>query len=159
MSELVKAARDGDLDEMQRLIGDGASVHEEDQITGWTSPMCAAYSGNASVLLWLLKETEARISDVNAVGWTVLSIAASQGHYYLLEWMLTEGGALITDVMVQDGGDSNTMWDSMLLFPGLASNVSAKLSSLLKVMVLLDDAPAKFIYIATLSPQNTEIVT
>jgi ankyrin repeat protein len=156
MSEIMKAARDDDLDKMQRLIAEGASVHEVDQVTGGNVLMYAAYSGNAPVLFWLLKEGGARISDVNAMGWTALSIAANRGHYSLVEWMLREGGALITDVTVEDEVDTKTVWDSISLCLALASHVSTELLSLLKVMVLLDDASADFI--AMMSPHNIEII-
>jgi hypothetical protein len=90
------------------------------------------------------------------MGWTALSVAADHGHYSLLKWMLTEGGALITDVTVQDDVHSFTVWDSISESPDLPSYDSASLLSLLKVVVLLDDAPADFI--AIMSPQNAEIV-
>jgi hypothetical protein len=75
------------------------------------------------------------------------------------KWMLTEGGALITNVILLDGEgfDSNTVWDRILMSSDPPFEDSGELSSLLNVMVLLDDAPADFV--AVMSPQNAEIVT
>jgi ankyrin repeat protein len=158
MTEFLIAARDGEHDEMQRLIGEGASVHKVELSSGTNALMYAAYNDNAHVVLWLLKEGGARLVDVNARGWIAFAIAANRGHYSLVECMLKESGALITNVTFGDGGKSiKTVWNSLMEFPGFASNVSAELSSLLKVMVLLDDAPTDFI--TKLLPQNTDVVT
>jgi hypothetical protein len=96
----------------------------------------------------------ARTSDANIFGRTALSIAARGGNHSLLQWLLEEGGAKITDTNVIDD-EHKSVWDD-LNNNELAYGVGRpQRQSLLKVMVLLGDAPADFI--ARLSPQNADI--
>jgi ankyrin repeat protein len=83
MSGLLKAARVGDLDKMQRLIDGGASVHEVNR-AGRNALMCAVIYDHTPVVHWLLKEGDARISDVDTEGRTVLSIAIALAATHLL---------------------------------------------------------------------------
>jgi hypothetical protein len=41
---LLDAAREGDLVKVQRLIREGANVHEVDPLTGFDALMCAAFN-------------------------------------------------------------------------------------------------------------------
>jgi hypothetical protein len=66
ISGLREAARIGDLVKVQRLIKEGANVHGVDAV-GRNVLMHAVIGDHAAVVLWLLKETGAHISDVNAL--------------------------------------------------------------------------------------------
>jgi hypothetical protein len=68
-------------------------------------------------------------------------------------WLLEEGGAKITDTIVVHG-ESLTLWSDHNLKMTSAAD-DAESTSLLKVMVLLDDSPSDLI--AKLSPQHVEI--
>jgi ankyrin repeat protein len=153
MSGLLQATCDGDLNEMQRLIGEGASVHEVGRNglnRGWNALMYAILHDHAHIVHWLVKEGGARIFDADEYGRTALSNAVYFGSYGLVQWLLEEGGANITDTAVIDG-EYMSVWDHFN-FNELASG----LQSLLKVMVLLGDAPPDFI--SELSPRHAHIV-
>jgi hypothetical protein len=150
MSGLLEAARLGDLAKVQRLVGEGANVREVDR-NGNSALLSAVMHAHSSVAKWLLKTGRARISEVNHNGFTALSIAATSGPHYLVRWLLEEGGAKITDV-VMIRGEYRSIWKDLNVYAR-----DAELPSLLRVMVLLGDAPADFI--AKLSPQNAQIVT
>jgi hypothetical protein len=147
---VLDAARDGDLDELQRLIGEGASVHEVDS-DGENALMQAVLHAHAPVAHWLLKEGGARISDTTQEGRTVFLFALEFAHCSLVQWLLEEGGANITDTAVMNG-KHKSVWDLYNF-----NELGYGLKSLVKVMVLLDDASNDFI--AKLSPQNADVVT
>jgi hypothetical protein len=78
-----------------------------------------------------------------------LYISACSGHYATVEWLFAECGANIAHV--HEHGD--TIW-SLLELKGADA---VELSSLLKVMTLLGDAPADFI--VKLLPPHAELAT
>jgi ankyrin repeat protein len=110
MSGLL-AARAGDLAKTQRLIGEGASVHEVNEF-GENALLARVFNGHAPIVHWLLKKGGARISDVDNHGWTALSLAVACGHYSLVQWLLEEGCANITDTVLIYGEDQN-VWDHL----------------------------------------------
>ena len=72
-SELIEAARAGDLDKARSLLAAGAAIDARDE-TGRTPLMLAAHAGNLSLVAALL----AAGADVNASadgGWTAISLA------------------------------------------------------------------------------------
>jgi ankyrin repeat protein len=154
MSGLLDAARVGDLVRMQRLIREGASIHEVD--TGRMNALFyATLRGHTPIMHWALKEGGARTSDVDRHGRTVLSMAIVFGRFSLVQWLQEEGGANITDTAAIRG-ERRSVWD--LVVDKLKANiflVGAGSQSMLKVMVLLGDAPPDFI--PWMSPQDTEI--
>jgi hypothetical protein len=137
MSGLLAAASAGDLAKIQRLIREGASVHEVDE-DGDNAVMLAIISDQAPVVHWLLKEGGARISDGNKEGWTALKHAIEFARCGLVQWLLEEGGAKITDTAgLEEGGEQDhTVWDH--LFCDLPDS---DVQSLLKVLVLFGDPP------------------
>jgi ankyrin repeat protein len=81
MSGLLVAAQVGDLAKMQRLVGEGASVHEVNK-RGTNALMFAFVNAHTPIVRWLLKTGGARISCANN-GMTALSIAAINGQHFL----------------------------------------------------------------------------
>jgi hypothetical protein len=150
MSGLLKAACDGDLDKMQRLIKEGASVHEVARI-GRNALMPAVLHNRTPVVYWLITSGGARIFDRDVHGNTVLAYAAVRHRYSLMQWLIEVGGAPITEVIIVRG-ESKFLWD-ILSVPVC----DVEFVSLLKVIVLLSDAPPDFI--AKLSLENTQIMT
>jgi ankyrin repeat protein len=135
MSGLLDAARVGDLAKMQRLIGRGASVHEVDGM-GENVLMRAIDGDHAPIVHWLLKEGGARISDVDREGWTALSMAFAMRREGIVKLLLEDFGANIH-------GEHQSVWNLLPvnLFP------SHLPLYLLKVLVLLDDAPPNVVTI------------
>jgi ankyrin repeat protein len=123
---------------VQRIIREGASIHEVDEV-GRNALMFAVINYHIGVVKWLLKTGGACIADTDVHGMTALYFAARYGRYSLVQWLLEEGGAKISDVVVIDS-ESKSIWD----FIPMSSNILEQ-KSLLKVMVLLDDAPPNFV--------------
>jgi hypothetical protein len=142
MSGLLDTAHEGALAKVQRLVREGVGVHE-------------VIIGNTPVVQWLLKTGGARISDVNCRGSTALTLAANRGRRALVQWLLEEGGANITDGTFC--GESESVWDKLSKnIVGIVDGQElAALTSLLKVMVLLGNAPPDFIDM--LVPHNAAI--
>jgi ankyrin repeat protein len=145
MSGLLLAARVGDLAKVQRLVSEGANVHEVDR-KGETVLKIAVINRHIPVVKWLLGMGRARISDVSAFGTTALAYAARRGQYSLVQWLLEKGGANMTDSIVirdQVEVEYESLWEvlrvpfEILRNPPLAG---ADFVSLLEVMMLLDDA-------------------
>jgi hypothetical protein len=147
MKDLLDAARDGDLATIMRLHAEGVDVSERD-MDGRTAIMLAAGNGRAKVVRFL-QAAGASIFERDDHGCSALNLAALYGRLSLLRYFLQETGASINDVTL--GG--STVWE--LLEPEGADPVA--LASLLKVMVMLDDAPPAFV--TNLSPAHAELTT
>jgi ankyrin repeat protein len=98
----------------------------------------------------LAKGADITERDVN--GWGVLLHAGYEGEYTAMMWLLTEAGVNIAEVGYQADA---TVWNNTNICS--EPNDPGGLSALLKVMVMLDDAPADFI--ARLSPHHAELCT
>jgi hypothetical protein len=141
MSALLDAARVGDLAKIERLIQEGANVHEVNG-DGKNALMIAVIHLRIPVVKWLVKTGGVRILDRDVHRNTALAHAAKFSgpkRYSLIEWLLEQGGALIT-VVTMLRGESKSLWD-ILKVPSR----NPKFVSLLRVMVLLGDAPSDFI--------------
>jgi hypothetical protein len=103
--------------------------------------LAAARNGDIERMRQLLTDG-ADITEKDAKGWEVLLCAAVNAQYTATRWLLTEAGA----------GISDTVWLCLELDLQIAH---VDLSSLLKILVMLDDAPAYFI--ERLSPQQAEL--
>jgi ankyrin repeat protein len=76
--ELIGAAREGRLDQVQRLLSAGADVNGR-SAEGWTALLVASVNGNLDVVEHLLKAgSEVNGQDRN--GWTALTYAIEHGH-------------------------------------------------------------------------------
>jgi hypothetical protein len=78
-------------------------------------------------------------------------LAASNGHFAAMQYLLEEQGALMTEI----DNYGATVW-AYLLSNHRGGN-TAEQTSLLKVMVMLEDAPV--IFTARMSPQDADICT
>jgi hypothetical protein len=151
-AELLDAAGGGDLATVKRLVADGANVSESCPITGLTALIMAARWGHIAVVQYLV-EHGACISDEMYDGTTALLAAASMLYHddvnVVCTQYLLEAGANIREEM--NSACQDVWW---LLKPRQASY--AVLTSLLKVMVMLMDAPPFFT--AKLSPGHVKLV-
>jgi hypothetical protein len=98
----------------------------------------AAYQGDIARMKQLLAEG-ASITEKTAYGMGVVLMAASGGSLTALTWILTEGGASVKEHQV--GNEERTVWKCLRVVKA----DDTKLSSLLKVIVMLEDAPAAFL--------------
>jgi hypothetical protein len=152
MLGLLDAVHDRDLERVQRLVADGADVKEREDF-GFTPLLRAARFGHTPIMHWLLTEGGSSVAEQCANGYSALLLAAPGGHFSTMQWLLEEQGASI--IKIDHFG--RTVWDGLYLYCKYKNCVAAELSSLLKVMVMLDDAPAAFV--AKLSPQHADICT
>jgi hypothetical protein len=110
--------------------------------------MVAAMHGHVAVVKYL-HANGASITERNGDGVSVLNLVSFRGFLPLVQYFIEEAGARISEV-TSDGG---TLW-SLLKLTGADPD---ELASLLKVMVMLEDAPPAFV--AKLSPAHAEITT
>jgi hypothetical protein len=184
-SAFLVGAAGGQLATVQWLLElGGSSIGERDQ-GGRTALICAVALGHMSVVQWLLTTGGAYITDATDDGDTCLHVAASNGHMVMIKWLITEVGADANEAsnagrtpliaalahghyalsrwLIEEGGASvsqsnaageKNVWRA--LCEGLGEDAdTADLAALLKVMVLIDDAPD---VIAKVSPAHAKIV-
>jgi hypothetical protein len=108
----------------------------------------AAMKGHVELWQWLLSAGEASITERDDSGFSALLLAI-YGHPACAQWLLEEGGSSIEEMNT----DGDTVWDRL---KPEGANADA-LASLLKVVVLLAEAPSNFV--AKLSPVHDELVT
>jgi hypothetical protein len=150
MTALVDAVDRGDLEGVKRLVGEGADIKE--RLYGETALLRAAVSGNIPIMHWLLTEGGSSLDEQAVHGGHALSIAAYFGNFGAMQWLLEVQGASMTES--DDLG--RTVWGAFY-HHGRGVGSAAELSSLLKVMVMLEDAPPFFV--AKLSPAHADICT
>jgi ankyrin repeat protein len=109
MLELLRAASEGDLPEVQRLLAAGESVHQTDAY-GSTCLLWAAHMGMLTTVQWLLLEGGANIGDVDYSGQSALLLAAFRVRLPTIEWLLEAGGAHITEADRRGG----TVWSLLM---------------------------------------------
>jgi hypothetical protein len=150
MSALLDAVDLGDLESVKRLVREGADVKET--FDGFTTFVRAASQGHIPIMHWLLTEGGSSLAERDLLDAHALSLTARCGHFAAMQYLLEEQGASIT---VRDRyGD--TVWNDLWTHcRGIGIGIG--LISLLKVMVMLEDAPADFI--VHLSPQHAELCT
>jgi hypothetical protein len=147
MPDLLDAAADGDLATIKRLLAEGARVSKRGT-HGITAIMMAALRGRTTTVK-LLHAAGASIAEKNSYGYSALHYAAMRGQLLTLQYFLQEAGASISKAT----SDGKTVWDLLVLQH--ADPVA--MASLLKVMVMLDDAPPDFV--AELSSANAELTS
>jgi hypothetical protein len=99
---------------------------------------------------WLLTEGGSSLAEETYQGTHALLVAAQNSQFSAMQYLLEEQGAL----MSESDHYGRTVWGKVGV---LSDDESVELLSLLKVMVMLEDAPAQFI--AKLSPRSAEICT
>ena len=98
----------------------------------------AAIKGNTTLVRWLVEVSGASaiVTNTNHIGWTALLLAANWGQYGATQYLLEEGDASIMISEFTDDGRS--LWHALKL--ELEGRDTAALSSLLKIMVMLEDS-------------------
>jgi hypothetical protein len=133
------------------LAGGFGSITDwpDDDDLGWTPLLNAASEGNQDVCQYFLEEGGATLTEADDRGNNVLFCALNQGHPRLAAWLLTEGRASLEYKNLDD----DSAWD-LLLHEEVKDE--AEFSRLLRVMLLMGDAPAHFA--DTLSPALQALV-
>jgi ankyrin repeat protein len=184
MSGLMNAAYGGDLVTVKRMLADGTASIDERESDGSSALIVAADGGQLATVQWLLAFGGASIDEATHEGVTSLQLAAFGGHTALTQWLVKKGGTRVTDAglgdvliggvlagrymlarwLLEEGGASMTQsstinyyaWDALIESVSKHHD-NTDLAALLKVMVMLEDAPANMI--AKLSPEHVEIAT
>ena len=95
MDPILRAALDGDLAEVQRLVEeDPARVNVTGGLFGRTPLLCASYKGHVAVVAYLLDQG-AVIDHQNTAGKTALHLACQLGHSEVAR-LLSDRGADLT---------------------------------------------------------------
>jgi ankyrin repeat protein len=132
---LFLAAFQGKLDIVLCLAGLVSDINQQTD-TGGTALFAAAERGHLDVVRCLIEEHGADFSQRLADGASLLLVTAQGGHMSLIQWLLVEGHASITE----SNNYGQTVWNIL----NLKGANDGELVSLLRVMLLLDDAPPGF---------------
>lgn len=90
--ELHTATQDGDINEINRLLKQGAHIDAKNDF-GMTALHCATANGKDAIVALLL-EKNASIDAKNYCGNTPLYIAAAKGHTQLVRLLIDKGAAI-----------------------------------------------------------------
>ncbi|MCB9228586.1 MAG: ankyrin repeat domain-containing protein [Deltaproteobacteria bacterium] len=89
-SPLIKAASQGNLEEVQRLIEEGADIDEVDSI-GRNSLEWAVCGGHLSVVRYFICDRRADIRQTDQYNQSLLHKAARQGDLEVVEFLIDQG--------------------------------------------------------------------
>jgi hypothetical protein len=150
--DLLDAAQNGDRETVKCLVAEGADVKESNRY-GFTPFMRAAWHGHIPIMHWLLTEGGSTLTEQSTIRTTALLLAARGAHVPAVQYLLDERGASISE----SDNFGRTVWKELWNPINSRGGSADELSSLLKVMVVLDDAPTDFI--AKLLPHDAELCT
>jgi ribosomal protein S27E len=129
-TSLLCASKEGDLEKVKYLIGNGAKVNYKDN-DGNTSLMYASYSGHSEVVKYLIYKG-AEVNHKSYFGYTSLLLATEQGHLETVKY-LVENGADVNNI---NDGTTSLMWASnkgyleiikyLISVPGIELEVDGK---------------------------------
>jgi ankyrin repeat protein len=153
MAALMDAVDKGDLESVKRLVVEGSDVKER-HIFGYTPLLYAALRGKIPIMHWLLTEGGSSLVEKDERGAQALLIAASMGRFAAMQYLLEKQGALITERDDEGLYAWKQLPRNILRY---RRNGTAELSSLIKVMVMLEDAP--MFMMNRLSPHDAELCT
>ncbi|XP_078401829.1 ankyrin repeat domain-containing protein 42-like isoform X2 [Cetorhinus maximus] len=87
------AVKASDVEELELMVKNGASINEVDPIHKFTPLQWAVHSDSLECLHWLLWHG-ADMTDVTSRGWTAAHIAAIRGHDACMQALITNGANL-----------------------------------------------------------------
>jgi ankyrin repeat protein len=112
MDELLDAAFNGDVAEVQWLVAEGVDVNVEDE-DGWRPLHLAAFSGHVEVVT-TLAELGAAVNAAAADGRKPLHLAAGNGHVEVTRTLVEWAERTLTHQLLMDGGRFTTRhWRAM----------------------------------------------
>jgi hypothetical protein len=153
MSNLLHAIENaiekGDLERVKRLVAEGLNVKVA--VHGFTPYLWAATYGHTEIMKWLLTEGGSSLAEKNADGMTALLIVARNGNFPAMRYLLEDQGVSVRET----DNRGRTVWN--VLQPRCRDSSDTEVSALLKVIVMLGDAPADFFN--GIFPSQAEICT
>lgn len=103
MSEqIIKAASDGDLDTVKKLVEQGVDVNSRDN-GQWTPLIIAAQNGHLNVVQYLI-EKGADVNAENAYTETALCLAKSERHEEIVEYLIGNGADIVVENLYLESG-------------------------------------------------------
>jgi ankyrin repeat protein len=105
MDDIWHAAMDGDVGEVERLIGQDPGLLDAGDEDGWTPLMFASAKGHVGVVRWLGDEGAAINERDLQEGGTGLFLACCQGHAPVVRLLLERGA----DPTIADTGNSTPL--------------------------------------------------
>jgi ankyrin repeat protein len=97
MYDLQDAVCEGDLEEVKRLVAEGADVAEAD-VHGFTALLWAAFYGHIPIIDWLLSEGGSSLAEHTILNSThALMLRAIKGHFPAMQYLLEERGVSISE--------------------------------------------------------------
>jgi hypothetical protein len=145
------AAQFGQLQLLQWLEGNEASLMVKDAL-GRTAAMCSTRCASLPTLKWLFSKGAASVRESDRHGDTILSSSMFFAQtFQITTWLLEEGKSKITQRTL--GG--KTVLDMALQHDLRKCGVF--FDKLLKVMVMLEDAPSRFLKESILSYRQHEV--
>jgi hypothetical protein len=108
MPPIHVAARDDDLDEVQRLVQSGAAGVNDRDDEGDTALHQAVFHDRLRIVKWLVEEGGADVAAKN-YGNTALTLAIKNGRLSIVSWLLRKGGASMADT----SKFGKTVWDQL----------------------------------------------
>jgi hypothetical protein len=100
---------------------------------------------------WLLTEGGSSLAEKTADGMTALLLVARSGHFPAMRYLLKDRGVSMSEI----DNRGRTVWS--ILQPRCRDSSGTEVSAQLKVIVMLDDAPADFFN--RIYPSQAEICT
>ena len=99
-TQLYMAARNGNVDEVIRLIGLGADVNNNANIYTSTPLLAASYNGHIQIVERLLAAPGIDVNKANVSAITPLLIASESGHFEIIERLLGAPGIDVNKINV-----------------------------------------------------------
>jgi ankyrin repeat protein len=97
-----EAARDGNLGEVQRLLGHDSGLLDVKTVAGWTPLMHASQAGHVDVVRWLLDKGAANNEFAND-GATPLYVACHKGHSPVVRLLLESEADPFSSALKENG--------------------------------------------------------
>ena len=102
---LERAAEDGDINEVKRLISKGADVNKGNAI-GFTPLISASYKGHLDIVTYLVEECQADVNKVDKENESPLALACSGQHFAVIDYLYKRGA----DVNVADNENCTPLY-------------------------------------------------
>jgi ankyrin repeat protein len=109
MSAMMDALERCNLENIKRLVAEGADVKELDR-AGFTPFLRAAADGYIPIMHWLLTEGGSSLAERTLLGGSALLLAACNGRFSAMQYLLEEHGVSMTES--ENGG---TVWACLSL--------------------------------------------
>jgi hypothetical protein len=95
--EVFRAAKSGDLPNIQELLRERPERITDRDATNRTAMLVAAHAGRLETVKWLLREGGSHIGEKDNLDCTALQLAAESGKLATVIWLLQEGGSSIRE--------------------------------------------------------------